>query len=114
MYKIFHIHEIPTIVGIPKEVVAVAKNIITALDNVYGADRQPNEDGGIVVILESHDNISILSELGLNVETICPECSDVIKTSGGIDFVNILVLCNNEYSISILCEKRQASVNLLS
>lgn len=114
MFKISHVYEIQQVSGIPKEVTAIAESIVTILDREYGADRDPlNDDGGYVVILEPHDDISVFNDIGLNVDRLCPEYTDFIKTSIGIDYIHALVLCNNEFSIHILCEKDKAPANLL-
>ena len=52
MVKISHVRELPSITNIPQEVIGVVEGIVSILDRVYGADRDPlNDDGGYVVIL---------------------------------------------------------------
>jgi hypothetical protein len=114
MFKISHVREVPTITGLPSEVIGVVEGIVSILDRVYGADRDPlNDDGGYAVILEPQDDLSVLEDVDLDVESLQPEHTDIIKTSIGIEYIHALILCNNEFSIHILCEKDKASINLL-
>ena len=109
-----HVRELPTATSIPQEVIGVVEGIVTILDREYGAGRDPLEDdGGYAVVLHGEDDISVLADIGLDVESLCPEYTDIIKTSIGIVYIHAVVLCNNEFSVHILCEKSKASLNLL-
>jgi hypothetical protein len=117
MYKISHLTDIPNITNltsIPDEVKAIACEIVTVLDREYGTNRDPlNDDGGYAVVLEPQDDISILADLGLDIENLYPEYTDAIQTSAGVDYCHALILCNNEFGVHILCEKSKASLSLL-
>ena len=114
MFKISHVHEVPKITGIPQEVIDVAESIVDTLDRVYGADRDPLlHDGGYVVVLEPEDDLSVLEEIELEVDRLCPEYTDYIRTSAGVEYFHSLILFNNEFSCHIIGETSKASVNLL-
>ena len=114
MFKISHVRELPSITGVPAEVVKVVEGVVSILDRVYGPERDPLEDdGGYVVVLHGKDDISVLADLGLEVGELCPEYTDIIKTSIGVEYIHAVILCNNEFSLHILMPKEKAPVNLL-
>ena len=114
MFKISHVNEIPTIVGVPQEVIDVAKNIVIVLDREYGTDRDPfNDDGGYVVILSPNDDLSVLKDIGLDVGNLFPESIDVFPTTFKIEYIHATMLFNNEFSCHILMPKCNAPVNFL-
>jgi len=120
MHKLSHVRELEALTAtssMPNEVIEAAKTVLTVLDNEYGADRDPlNDDGGYVVVLEPHDDVSVLiglDELGEYVFSISPEYTDIIQTSAGVEYIHALILCNNEFSIHIFMTKSNAPVNLL-
>ena len=114
MFKISHVRELSSITGIPAEVVGVVEGIVSILDRVYGPERDPlKDDGGYAVILHGEDDLSVLADLGLEVDELCPEYTDIIKTSIGVEYIHALILCNNEFSVHILMPKANAPENLL-
>ena len=114
MFKISHVNEVPTIVGVPQEVIDVAEGVVSILDKVYGADRDSfNDDGGYAVILSPDDDLSVLKEIDLDVGNLFPEHTDYIQTSIDIEYIHATMLFNNEFSCHILMPKCNAPVNLL-
>jgi hypothetical protein len=114
MFKISHVSEICTIKDVPQEVIDVAEGVVAILDREYGVDRDPLlHDGGYCVLLSPSDDISVFKELDLDIEDLCPEHTDIIKTADGIIYIHAVILCNNEFSIHILMPRDKASPNLL-
>ena len=104
MIKIGHLIEIHTINNLPKEVVENITGILTILDASYGQDRNEDDDGGYILIIESIvDFKAIIEELYLDLEEdAIPEFVDLIKCDNGEVYTSSLILCNNDYGISIV------------
>ncbi|SHH84008.1 hypothetical protein SAMN02745135_02355 [Caloranaerobacter azorensis DSM 13643] len=104
MIKIGHKREVENIKDLPKEVLGVIREIAATLDTYYGENRDvDNEDGGYVLIIESEEDIEKLEEFDIYLdEEIYPEYVDRIKVEEGEDWINVLILCNNEFGISLI------------
>jgi hypothetical protein len=113
MYQLFYLHEAENLRDIPPEVIQFAKNALSVLDEIYGRMREKNQDGGEVIILSPKDNLNVFDNLGINVENLTPEYSNIISTSKGVDYLHIFTLSTNEYSRQILMPKDKASLNLI-
>jgi len=89
---------------LPVEVQEKIADIMESLDSNYGTKRGSDGDGGYVVVLENEDDLAALGEgLDIDLETdAMPEYVETIPTSTGQTFTNTLILCNNEYGITIL------------
>ena len=113
MYQLFHLSQLKNVKNIPQEVISHARNVLSALDKHYGLDRDPNADGGFVVLFTPQDEISVSDELlGIDIEKLTSEFTEAIVTPNG-DYICSLVLTNNEHSISLYLPKHKATVNLL-
>lgn len=104
MIKIGHKREVKNIKDLPKEVLEVVTGIVAILDTYYGENRDvDNEDGGYVLIIQSEEDIEKLEEFDIYIdEEMYPEYVDKIKVEEGEDWINVLILCNNEFGISLI------------
>jgi len=112
MYQLFYLREAENLKNVPPEVVTFAKNALHILDCHYGENRQQDDDGGEVIILTPHDDLCVLDALGIDVEQITPEYSNIIPTSS-IEYLHVFTLANNEYSKQYLLPRDKATPNLL-
>ena len=114
MIKIAHRKEIGTIKHLPVEVVNVVLEIATILDDNYGEKRNANDDGGYILIVENEEDIKKLNdEIGIDITTTIPEYVDLIRCSNGGEYTNSLILCNNDFGISLIIPISLTSKNLL-
>ncbi|QIB27928.1 hypothetical protein [Caloranaerobacter azorensis] len=104
MIKIGYEREVKNIKDLPKEVLEVVRGIVATLDTYYGENRDlDSEDGGYVLIIQSEEDIEKLEEFDIYIdEEIYPEYVDRIKVEEGEDWINALILCNNEFGISLI------------
>lgn len=84
----------------PKEIFLEVIGIATIIEENYSSDRDVFEDdGGYICIVQSdHDVAELKSQYELDLESITPEYCTKISD----DWINILILCNNEYAISVI------------
>lgn len=87
-----------------KEMLQEVEEIITLLDNNYGANRDVDKDlGGYIALLESKKDVS---EIKANsIKGLLPEYTDIIKSDDGIDYYSSLFLLSDDYSIVIFSTK---------
>lgn len=112
MYKISHVRELTELKDMPAEIISKVESIVKILDDNYGTERSLNSDGGIAIIIEPQDKISVLNEIGINIEKLCPEYTEIIRAND-IDYIHSMILFSNEYSCHIFCEKSKATANLI-
>ena len=113
IYQLFNSSQTRNLKNIPHEVIQFAKNALSVLDEIYGESRTLSTDGGEVIILTEQDDLSAFDILGIDIERLQPEYSNVIPTSKGVDYLHIFTLTTNEYSRQILIQKNKATPNLL-
>lgn len=90
--------------ALPPEVQEIVLDNVESLDFMYGINRDINSDGGYVVILTNQDDIKLLEEdLDMNLDTdVIPEYVETLSTRLGQTYTNTLILCNNDYAITII------------
>lgn len=88
---------------VSNEVYQRVTTISIILDENYGSDRNIYEDdGGYICIVENDNDTEELKVLhGLDLSSMTPEYC----TSLSDKWVELLVLCNNEFGISIFLSK---------
>lgn len=87
-----------------KEVIEEAEEIITLLDENYGANRDVDKDlGGYIVILESKEDVAEIK--ASSIKGLLPEYTDIIKSDDGIDYYASLFLVSDDFSIVVLSAK---------
>lgn len=115
MIKVGFQRELYKIVGYPTEIVDEVRRIATILDQVYGDNRNVDEDmGGHIAMVQDENDVKKLNkDMYLYVENTCiPEFVNVINCSNGQAFSSSLVFCNNDTGISILMPIELTHVNL--
>ena len=102
--------------ALPIEVQEVIKGILEILDSEYGTDRDKYADnGGYVVVVESSEDFKeIQKKTNIDVNDIIVEYVDKIVCADGRVYTNSLVLCNNDYSISLIMPFEIVPENLLN
>jgi hypothetical protein len=85
----------------PKEMIKEIEEIIMALDDNYGAERQETE-GGYVLIAEEKDIEYIKVNL---TKGLLEEYTDIIKLNKGIDYYSSLFLLGSDFSVVIFSTK---------
>jgi hypothetical protein len=107
MRKIAHAREAALLDGIlPKEVAQAVAEIAAVLDSEYGADRDPDSDlGGYILVLESREELAILRDLHIDVDTVVPEYTDKIavsSVSSGSAYTHTLLLLGSDFTVSLV------------
>lgn len=106
---------IATKADIPTEVFDVAVDVCRNLDTYYGSDRDIYcDDGGFVLIATDKADVQALKNShDVDMENDVFEYVEVISCVPN-DYVNILYLRNNEYTVTVLLPKELASSNILN
>lgn len=116
MIEITYLREMEKVQALPIEVQEVIKGILEILDSEYGADRDKYADnGGYVVIVESIEDFKgIQKKTNIDINDVIVEYVDKIICSDGKVYTNSLVLCNNDYSISLIIPFEIIPKNILN
>lgn len=87
-----------------KEIRFNVKSILEILDFKYGDYRDKYKDnGGYVIVVEKEEDFKeILEKTYINCDEVIPEYVDRVDCSDGRVYTNSLILCNNDYSISLI------------
>ena len=100
--------------NLPKEVKEIARNITQTLDSEYGADRHWKEDlGGIVLVLESEEDLNRLMEYHLEPDELIPEYVDFVAAEAD-NWLLALVLLSSDYSITLIMPMYLAPIGLIN
>ena len=104
MIEITYLREMDKVQGLPVEVQEVIKGILEILDLEYGSNRDKYaDDGGYVIVAESIEDFEeIQKKTNIDVNDVIVEYVDKISCADGKVYMNSLVLCNNDYSISLI------------
>ena len=102
MYKAGTVKEIKEIEGkVPDRVYLEVLGIVTMLDQVYGEDRDiDNDDGGIVLVAENTGDLNYFSEHYMKFDSNRHEAVHLLHSEKE-SYLNVLYLCNNEYGINL-------------
>ncbi|MCE5220602.1 MAG: hypothetical protein LLF98_04850 [Clostridium sp.] len=86
-----------------KEMLKEAEEIIRLLDENYSENRELEDMGGYIAILESKEDVA---EIKVNsIKGLLPEYTDIIKSDDGIDYYSSLFLLSDDYSIVVYSTK---------
>lgn len=114
MIEITYLKEIEKAQVLPIEVEDVIKGILEILDTEYGAERDKYVDGGYIIVAESiKDFKEIKKGTHIDINSTIAEYVDKIECSNGKVYTNSLILCNNDYSISLIMPLKIMPENLL-
>lgn len=115
MIGLLNLKEMKKVSMFPNEVQNNIKGILTILDEAYGEDRSKNDDGWYVIVVEKKDDFKeIENSTNINIDNVIVEYIDLIEYSNGKVYTNSLVLCNNDYSISLIIPFEIMPENLLN
>ena len=115
MIELVNVKELKKVSMFPNEVQNNIKGILTILDEAYGEDRSKNDDGWYVIVVEKKDDFKeIENSTNINIDNVIVEYIDLIEYSNGKVYTNSLVLCNNDYSISLIIPFEIMPENLLN
>ena len=116
MIEITYLREMEKVQVLSIEVQEVIKGVLEMLDSEYGADRDKYADnGGYVVVVESIEDFKeVQKKTNIDVNDIIVEYVDKIICVDGKVYTNSLVLCNNDYSISLIIPFEITPENLLN
>lgn len=114
MIELSYFKEKERIKVLPQEVQDTILGILKILDSEYGADRKKYEDdGGYVVVIEREEDFKGLKDKTyIDYDDVIAEYVDKIVCSNGEIYTNSLILCNNDYAISLIIPMELLSQNL--
>jgi hypothetical protein len=109
LYKIGTLEQFEKIKDkIPVEVRDKIQAIVTTLDREYGADRNVEDsDGGFVLFADSKESLTEVEKI-IRIDKRVPE----LVESVGMEYLNVLFICNNEFGINLIISKDIAPKNL--
>ncbi|MDB3376236.1 hypothetical protein [Clostridioides difficile] len=84
---------------LPTEVLSTIEDTIEILDENYGTERTAEDLGGYIVVV---DKAGIEELKQHQLKEIIPEYIDEIH---GTDYISVLFLCSNDFSIVVICKK---------
>ncbi|WP_455795781.1 hypothetical protein [Clostridium butyricum] len=115
MIEITYLREMEKVQTLSIEVQEAIKGILEILDSEYGANRDKYEDdGGYVIVVKSiQDFKEIQKKTNIDINDAIVEYIDKILCADGKVYTNSLVLCNNDYSISLIMSFEIMPENLL-
>ena len=91
---------------VPRAVYERALGIVSILDKHYGKDRDVyTNDGGFVFIAENKEDLSYFISHHIDPNNGSYEDAQLFRTEQGY-YLDILFLCNNEFSINLLTPAR--------
>lgn len=104
MIEITYSREQDTIKDLPHDVQEVIQGILQILYKEYGANRNKYEDnGGYVIVIEKEGDFEELKRnTYINCKEVIAEYVDKIVCSNGEIYTSSLILCNNNYAISLI------------
>lgn len=91
---------------LPEEVFVEVMGTAKIIDETYGSDRDVFEnDGGYVCIVENDNDVTELnSKYEIDLYTTDPEYCTKLSS----EWLNVLILCNNEFAITVLLSTQTA------
>jgi len=112
--EVSYLRENEKVKSLPKEVQETIQGILQVLDNEYGADRNKYEDDGgyVIVVEEEKDFEEIKGKAYIDCTDVAAEYVDNIVCSNGETYTNSLIICNNDYAISLIIPMELTPQNL--
>lgn len=88
--------------ALPFAVLNRIEEILTTLDNLYGAERNGMiDDGGYVLLADSQEDLADLASI-IDIDSPCFEYFTQIDDT----YHEFLFLCHNEFGITVILPKR--------
>lgn len=104
MIELAYLADMDKVKSLSEEVQKIIGGILQVLDSEYGANRDKYEDdGGYIVVVEKEEDFLIIKDkIYIDCDSIIPEYADKIVCSNNKTYTNSLILCNNDYAISLI------------
>ncbi|WP_242396675.1 hypothetical protein [Clostridium butyricum] len=114
MIEIIYSNEKEILKIMPQEVQKTIKEISQVLDVEYGVNRDKYKDnGGYVIIIDKQEDFREIKEKAyIDCDSVIAEYVDKIVCSNGEIYTNSLILCNSDYSISLIIPLKLTPQNL--
>jgi hypothetical protein len=114
MIEIAYLKEKETLNFFPIEVKRIIENILEILDTEYGIDRDKYaDDGGYVIVVEKEEDFEKIKRTAyIDCHYTIPEYVDKIVCGSGEIYTNSLIICNNDYAISLIMPMELTPENL--
>jgi hypothetical protein len=114
MIEVSYLREYEKVKVLPKEVQETIQGILQILDTEYGADRNKYEDDGgyVLVVEEEKDFEEIKNKTYIDCTDVIAEYVDKIVCSSGETYTNSLIICNNDYAVSLIIPMELTPQNL--
>ncbi|EQB4339158.1 hypothetical protein ACYJ2U_000415 [Clostridium botulinum] len=114
MIEIVYLSEEKILKTMPQEIQEAVKGILEVLDAEYGANRNKYEDdGGYVVVVEKKEDFKeIKNKVYIDCDDAIAEYVDKIVCSNGKVYTSSLILCNNDYGITLIVPLELTPQNL--
>lgn len=116
MIELTHLKEINKADILPKEVQENIKGILSILDEEYGDNRdQYKDNGGYVIVVEDKSDFQTINQkVHINVDDVIVEYVDKIECSNEKIYTSSLILCNNDYLVSLVIPFEITPKNILN
>lgn len=116
MIEIAYLREMERIQKLPKELQHIIQDILVVLDTEYGEDRDKySDDGGYIIVVEKEEDFQKIKDVTyIDCDDVIPEYVDRIVCTNAKVYTNSLVICNNDYTISLIIPMELAPENLKS
>jgi hypothetical protein len=114
MIEVSYLSEYENVKVLPKEVQETIQGMLQILDTEYGADRNKYEDdGGYVIVVEDERDLEeIKDKTYIDCANAIAEYVDKIVCINGETYTNSLIICNNDYAISLIIPMKLTPQNL--
>lgn len=114
MIEVTYLREMEKVQGLQLEVQELIKGVLEILDLEYGSNRDRHaDDSGHVIVVESVEDFKeIRKKTNIDVNDIIVEYVDKVLCADGKVYTNSLVLCNNDYFISLIIPLQLTPQNL--
>ncbi|MGG7178342.1 hypothetical protein ACQPU1_12145 [Clostridium paraputrificum] len=116
MIEVSYLSEKERLKVLPQKVQETIQGILQILDTEYGADRNKYEDnGGYIIVVENKEDFQeIKKKTYIDCDDVIVEFVDKILCSNSEIFTNSLILCNNDYAISLMIPMGLTPQNLIN
>ena len=112
LYKLTTANDISVIpISLPIGVAAEIKAVLNSLDSIYGVDRDWQDDGGYILLIEDRGDLERVKNV---LDYDATPCEYAMCINSKLDYVSALYLFNNEYGINLICPKSIAPQSILA
>lgn len=113
MIKIAYLKEKNKIKALPLKVQKNILRILKVIESEYGKSRRYEDYGGYVLVVEKEKDFEVIkNKTYIDCDNIIAEYVDKIVCSDGEVYTNSLILCNNDYAISLIIPLELTPQNL--